>query len=93
MVVWSWVMPMWPSMDLLIGMVPIVNLEWIQKIIRDTSERNKAAKKSHGPTVRSMDDLYRHMTPQFSRTHINFQRALTVDTSNPFLAPKILKPR
>ena len=26
------------NVDLLVGVVPIVNLEWIQKLIRDTSE-------------------------------------------------------
>lgn len=75
--------------DLLIGMVPIVNLEWIQKIIRDTSERGHSREKVMGSIVRSMDDYINHMTPQFSRTHINFQRVPTVDTSNPFSAKTI----
>jgi phosphoribulokinase len=75
--------------DLLIGMVPIVNLEWIQKIIRDTSERGHSREKVMGSIVRSMDDYITHMTPQFSRTHINFQRVPTVDTSNPFSAKDI----
>ena len=75
--------------DLLIGMVPIVNLEWIQKIIRDTSERGHSREKVMGSIVRSMDDYINHMTPQFSRTHINFQRVPTVDTSNPFSAKDI----
>lgn len=42
-----------------------------------------------GSIVRSMDDYIKHMTPQFSRTHINFQRVPTVDTSNPFSAKDI----
>ncbi len=75
--------------DLLIGMVPIVNLEWIQKIIRDTSDRGHTREKVMGSIVRSMDDYINHMTPQFSRTHINFQRVPTVDTSNPFSAKGI----
>ncbi|WP_076538965.1 phosphoribulokinase [Shewanella sp. UCD-KL21] len=75
--------------DLLIGMVPIVNLEWIQKIIRDTSDRGHSREKVMGSIVRSMDDYIKHMTPQFSRTHINFQRVPTVDTSNPFSAKDI----
>ncbi|NRB25782.1 phosphoribulokinase [Shewanella sp.] len=75
--------------DLLIGMVPIVNLEWIQKIIRDTSERGHSREKVMDSIVRSMDDYINHMTPQFSRTHINFQRVPTVDTSNPFSAKNI----
>ncbi|QDE32521.1 MULTISPECIES: phosphoribulokinase [Shewanella] len=75
--------------DLLIGMVPIVNLEWIQKIIRDTNDRGHSREKVMGSIVRSMDDYIKHMTPQFSRTHINFQRVPTVDTSNPFSAKDI----
>ncbi|MBM7070826.1 phosphoribulokinase [Shewanella sp. 202IG2-18] len=75
--------------DLLIGMVPIVNLEWIQKIVRDTSDRGHSREKVMGSIVRSMDDYVNHITPQFSRTNINFQRVPTVDTSNPFSAKGI----
>jgi len=75
--------------DLLIGMVPIVNLEWIQKIIRDTHDRGHSREKVMDSIVRSMDDYINHITPQFSRTHINFQRVPTVDTSNPFSAKDI----
>jgi len=75
--------------DLLIGMVPIVNLEWIQKIFRDTSERGHSKEAVMASIVRSMDDYVNHITPQFSRTHINFQRVPTVDTSNPFSAKDI----
>jgi phosphoribulokinase len=75
--------------DLLIGMVPIVNLEWIQKIFRDTSERGHSREAVMSSIVRSMDDYINHITPQFSRTHINFQRVPTVDTSNPFSAKDI----
>lgn len=75
--------------DLLIGMVPIVNLEWIQKIIRDTSERGHSQEAVMASIVRSMDDYFHYITPQFSRTHINFQRVPTVDTSNPFSAKEI----
>lgn len=75
--------------DLLIGMVPIINLEWIQKIIRDTSERGHSKEAVMSSIVRSMDDYMQHIIPQFSRTHINFQRVPTVDTSNPFSAKDI----
>ncbi|WP_026052484.1 phosphoribulokinase [Gayadomonas joobiniege] len=75
--------------DLLIGMVPIVNLEWIQKIIRDTSDRGHSHEAVMASIVRSMDDYINYITPQFSRTHINFQRVPTVDTSNPFAAKDI----
>ncbi|PHM28836.1 phosphoribulokinase [Xenorhabdus budapestensis] len=75
--------------DLLIGVVPIVNLEWIQKLIRDTSERGHSREAVMDSMVRSMDDYIRYITPQFSRTHINFQRVPTVDTSNPFSAKAI----
>jgi phosphoribulokinase len=75
--------------DLLIGMVPIVNLEWIQKIIRDTHDRGHTHEKVMNSIVSSMDDYINYITPQFSRTHINFQRVPTVDTSNPFSAKDI----
>ncbi|MFD2167507.1 phosphoribulokinase [Thalassotalea euphylliae] len=75
--------------DLLIGMVPIVNLEWIQKIIRDTNQRGHSREAVTHSIVRSMDDYINFITPQFSRTHVNFQRVPTVDTSNPFSAKAI----
>jgi len=75
--------------DLLIGMVPIVNLEWIQKIIRDTHSRGHSREAVTASIVRSMEDYISFITPQFSRTHINFQRVPTVDTSNPFSAKAI----
>lgn len=75
--------------DLLVGVVPIVNLEWIQKLIRDTSERGHSREAVMDSVVRSMDDYINYITPQFSRTHINFQRVPTVDTSNPFAAKGI----
>lgn len=75
--------------DLLIGMVPIVNLEWIQKIIRDTHKRGHSRAAVTESIVRSMEDYTSFITPQFSRTHINFQRVPTVDTSNPFSAKAI----
>ena len=75
--------------DLLIGMVPIVNLEWIQKIIRDTNKRGHSRESVTASIVRSMEDYISFITPQFSRTHVNFQRVPTVDTSNPFSAKAI----
>ncbi|WP_116475615.1 phosphoribulokinase [Zobellella maritima] len=75
--------------DLLVGMVPIVNLEWIQKLIRDTAERGHSREAVTDSIVRSMEDYINFITPQFSRTHINFQRVPTVDTSNPFSAKTI----
>lgn len=75
--------------DLLIGMVPIVNLEWIQKIIRDTNKRGHSREAVTDSIVRSMEDYISFITPQFSRTHVNFQRVPTVDTSNPFSAKAI----
>lgn len=75
--------------DLLIGMVPIVNLEWIQKIVRDTNSRGHNREAVTASIVRSMEDYISFITPQFSRTHVNFQRVPTVDTSNPFSADVI----
>lgn len=75
--------------DLLVGVVPIVNLEWIQKLVRDTRERTHSREAVMDSVVRSMDDYINYITPQFSRTHLNFQRVPTVDTSNPFAAQNI----
>ncbi len=75
--------------DLLIGVVPIVNLEWIQKIHRDTQHRGYAETDVTHTILRRMEDYVKHITPQFSRTDINFQRVPTVDTSNPFIARDI----
>jgi phosphoribulokinase len=75
--------------DLIIGVVPIVNLEWIQKIHRDTIQRGYAETDVTQTILRRMEDYVNHITPQFSRTDINFQRVPTVDTSNPFIARDI----
>ncbi len=78
--------------DLLIGVVPIVNLEWIQKIHRDNAQRGYSAEAIVDTILRRMDDYVHYITPQFSRTDINFQRVPTVDTSNPFIARDIPTP-
>lgn len=78
--------------DLLVGVVPIVNLEWIQKIHRDNAQRGYSAEAIVDTILRRMDDYVHHITPQFSRTDINFQRVPTVDTSNPFIARDIPTP-
>ena len=78
--------------DLLIGVVPIVNLEWIQKIHRDTRDRGYKETDVTATILRRMEDYVKHITPQFSRTDINFQRVPTVDTSNPFIARDVPTP-
>jgi phosphoribulokinase len=78
--------------DLGIGVVPVVNLEWIQKIHRDKAERGYSAEATVDTIMRRMPDYIKYITPQFSRTHINFQRVATVDTSNPFIARDIPTP-
>lgn len=78
--------------DLLVGVVPIVNLEWIQKISRDNAERGYSAEAIVDTILRRMPDYVNYITPQFSRTHINFQRVSTVDTSNPFICRDIPNP-
>lgn len=75
--------------DLLIGVVPIVNLEWIQKIHRDTSMRGYSADAVTDAILGRMPDYVKTITPQFSRSDINFQRVPVVDTSNPFIARDI----
>lgn len=78
--------------DVAIGVVPIVNLEWIQKIHRDGKDRGYAPEVTTQTILRRMPDYIEHITPQFSRTDINFQRVPTVDTSNPFVARDVPKP-
>ena len=75
--------------DLLVGVVPIVNLEWIQKIHRDMNARGYSAEAVTQTILHRMHDYVHYITPQFSRTHINFQRVPMVDTSNPFIAREI----
>jgi phosphoribulokinase len=78
--------------DLLIGVVPIVNLEWIQKIHRDTAQRGYKPEDVTDTILRRMDDYVKVITPQFSHSDINFQRVPLVDTSNPFIARDIPTP-
>ncbi len=80
------------QVDLLIGITPIVNLEWIQKIHRDTCERGYSTDNVTEMILRRMYDYVHFMMPQFTHTHINFQRVPTVDTSNPFIARTIPTP-
>ncbi|TLF76634.1 phosphoribulokinase [Nocardia cyriacigeorgica] len=75
--------------DLLVGVVPIVNLEWTQKVIRDKTERGYSSEAVIDTILRRMPDYVKYICPQFSRTYVNFQRVPTVDTSNPFIARSI----
>jgi phosphoribulokinase len=72
--------------DLIIGVVPIINLEWIQKLHRDRETRGYSTEAVVDTVLRRMPDYVNYICPQFSKTHINFQRVPTVDTSNPFTA-------
>jgi phosphoribulokinase len=78
--------------DLRIGVVPIINLEWIQKIHRDKSQRGYTTEAVMDTILRRMPDYINYICPQFSQTHVNFQRVPTVDTSNPLIAADIPSP-
>ena len=78
--------------DLKIGVVPVINLEWIQKIHRDRSTRGYSTDDVMATILRRMPDYARYICPQFTQTDINFQRVPTVDTSNPFIARWIPTP-
>jgi phosphoribulokinase len=78
--------------DLLIGVVPVVNLEWIQKLSRDKSVRGYSTEAVTDTILRRMHDYVHYICPQFSRTHVNFQRVPVVDTSDPFIARFIPTP-
>jgi phosphoribulokinase len=78
--------------DLKIGVVPVVNLEWIQKIHRDKMDRGYSQQAIKDTILRRMPDYLDYICPQFSQTDINFQRIPTVDTSNAFIARWIPTP-
>ncbi|MDY0746954.1 phosphoribulokinase [Paucibacter sp. R3-3] len=75
--------------DLLIGVVPVINLEWIQKIHRDKATRGYTTEAVTDVILRRMHEYVEYICPQFTRTHINFQRVPVVDTSDPFIARTI----
>lgn len=72
--------------DLKIGVVPVINLEWIQKVHRDREARGYSTEAVMETMLRRMPDYIHYICPQFTETDINFQRVPTVDTSNPFIA-------
>jgi len=75
--------------DLLIGVVPVINLEWIQKLWRDQHVRGYSTEAVTDTILRRMPDYVNYIVPQFGRTHVNFQRVPVVDTSNPFISRDI----
>ena len=75
--------------DLLIGVVPVINLEWIQKLYRDKNVRGYTSEAVTDTILRRMPDYLHFICPQFTHTHVNFQRVPVVDTSNPFMARDI----
>ena len=75
--------------DLIVGVVPTINLEWIQKLHRDQTARGHSQEAIVDTILRRMPDYVNYITPQFSRTNVNFQRVPIVDTSNPFIARTI----
>ena len=77
------------EVDLLIGVCPTINLEWVQKINRDTAERGYQPEDVMDTIYRRMYDYMHHILPQFAQTHINFQRIPLTDTSNPFFVENI----
>ena len=70
--------------DLTLGVAPIVNLEWIQKIHVDIKNRGYTLDAVRAAIQHRLHDYVHYITPQFSQTDINFQRIPLVDTSNPF---------
>ncbi|MEN9373295.1 MAG: hypothetical protein RIR79_847 [Pseudomonadota bacterium] len=75
--------------DLLVGVVPVINLEWIQKLYRDKKQRGYSTEAVTDTILRRMPDYVNYICPQFNHTHVNFQRVPMVDTSNPFTARDI----
>ncbi len=75
--------------DLRIGVVPVINLEWIQKLQRDKVSRGYSTEAVTETILRRMPDYVNYLCPQFTHTDVNFQRVPVVDTSNPFIARTI----
>ncbi|WP_291477089.1 phosphoribulokinase [Acidovorax sp.] len=75
--------------DLRIGVVPVINLEWIQKLWRDKHQRGYSTEAVTDTILRRMPDYVNYIVPQFAHTHVNFQRVPMVDTSNPFISRDI----
>jgi phosphoribulokinase len=78
--------------DLLIGVVPVINLEWVQKLWRDKRQRGYSTEAVTDTILRRMPDYVNYICPQFTHTHVNFQRVPMVDTSNPFISRDIPSP-
>ncbi|NWG87106.1 MAG: phosphoribulokinase [Hydrogenophilaceae bacterium] len=78
--------------DLLIGVVPAINLEWIQKIHRDCDRQHCTEAEAVETVLRRLDDYLHFIVPQFGLTDINIQRMPLVDTSNPFIAREVPSP-
>ncbi|CCG06873.1 phosphoribulokinase [Pararhodospirillum photometricum] len=78
--------------DLKIGVVPVINLEWIQKLHRDKGARGYSTEAVTDTILRRMHDYVHYICPQYTRTDVNFQRVPTVDTSNPFIARHVPSP-
>ncbi len=75
--------------DLKVGVVPVINLEWIQKLWRDKNQRGYSTEAVTDTILRRMPDYVNYIVPQFAHTHVNFQRVPMVDTSNPFISRDI----
>ena len=75
--------------DLKIGVVPVINLEWIQKLHRDKISRGYTSEAVTDTILRRMPDYVNYICSQFTYTDVNFQRVPMVDTSNPFIARSI----
>jgi phosphoribulokinase len=52
--------------DLCVGVVPIINLEWIQKLHRDKAQRGYSTEAVMDTILRRMPDYINYICPQFS---------------------------
>ena len=75
--------------DLLIGVVPVINLEWIQKLWRDKHQRGYSTEAVTDTILRRMPDYVNYICPQFAHTHVNYKRDPMVDTTKPFISRQI----
>ena len=75
--------------DLKIGVVPVINLEWTRKMHLDTHERGYSQEAVVDTILRRMTEYVRYLIPQFKHSDINFQQVPVVDTSDPFIAREV----
>ncbi len=75
--------------DLLIGITPSINLEWVQKCHRYLVIRGYSKNEVKKLIIKRLPDYLEYICPQFSRTDANLERIPLVDLADPFKTKSI----